>query len=95
MRCKSADDALAALAPFDAHRFGALLHRYELSNWVLYARAYADASDTGAAATEVDRALRAPDVVALDWLAARWVSPAKPHPPGPPPRKQGGGNVNR
>jgi hypothetical protein len=74
MRCRDADEALAALAPLDAHRFGALLHRYELSNWVLYARAYADAGAPDAAATEIDRALRAPDVVALDWLAATWVA---------------------
>jgi hypothetical protein len=39
--CASADDAVATLARFDGHRFGSLLHHYELSNWVLYARAYA------------------------------------------------------
>jgi hypothetical protein len=41
---------------------------------VLYARAYADAAASDALATEVDRALRAPGVVALDWLTAAWVA---------------------
>jgi len=35
---RAAHDALAGAA---AHPFGPLLHRYELSSWVLYARAYA------------------------------------------------------
>jgi len=69
------EEALAALARFDAHPMASLLHRYELSNWVLYARAYGDpAPDTQARAA--DRAMREPGVVALDWLEARWVRPA-------------------
>jgi hypothetical protein len=39
--CSTAEEALVALGRFDAHVFGSLLHRYELSNWVLYARASA------------------------------------------------------
>jgi len=73
--CRGAGDALAALAPFDGHALGALLHHYELSNWVLYTRAYA-------------RKTRAPDRRAralatlldgerdpLSWLTSAWVSP--------------------
>jgi hypothetical protein len=75
--CRNVDDALKALAVFDAHRFGPLLHRYELSNWVLYARAYAStALAPDPRAREVDRTLRDPSVVALDWLTATWVVPA-------------------
>jgi len=36
-----AAQALAVLERASRHRFGPLLHHYELSNWVLYARAYA------------------------------------------------------
>lgn len=68
--------ALAALARFDGHRFGPLLHHYELSNWVLYARAYARPSEEARQkAAAIDRALRdAP--VALDWLASHWIEAA-------------------
>lgn len=87
LTCDSAESALVALAALDRHRFAPLLHRYELSNWVLYARAYGRQQRTrkaGAAlrrdpsarrAEAVDRALReAP--VALDWLTTQWVLPA-------------------
>jgi hypothetical protein len=69
-------EALGALAQFDAHRFGPLLHRYELSNWVLYARAYAGKE---LAADERVRALDAKlrgAASALDTLVAEWVTPA-------------------
>jgi hypothetical protein len=79
-RCRSGDAALAALADFDRHRFAPLLHRYELSNWVLYARAYA-ARTVGQGprdgrsqrrARALDRALRK-EKAPLDWLAKRWI----------------------
>ena len=74
--CTGPDDALAALARFDAHRFASLLHRYELSNWVLYARAYAkDALAPDASVRSVDQALR-DAAVSLDWLTTHWVTPA-------------------
>ena len=38
---RSTRAAHAVLVRAAAHRFGSLLHRYELSTWVLYARAYA------------------------------------------------------
>lgn len=71
------DAAFAVLSRLDTHRFAALLHRYELSNWVLYARAYGRRSDPSAATVDaqtrqVDQALRAGDD-ALDWLTKHWV----------------------
>ena len=73
--CDSAEAALAVLVRFDDHRFASLLHHYELSNWVLYARAYARPSvDLEARVTTVERALRAAPV-ALDWLICEWVVP--------------------
>jgi hypothetical protein len=73
VRCDGVNDAFAALESFDEHPFAPLLHHYELSNWVLYARAYADGvSDRKARA--LDRRLRsAPD--ALDLLTREWVLP--------------------
>jgi hypothetical protein len=66
----------AVLEKRRAHRFAPLLHRYELSNWVLWARAWAP--NRGApdrAVRAVDAALRAtPD--AVRWLAAEWLDGA-------------------
>jgi hypothetical protein len=72
--CDDASAALVALERFDAHRFGPLLHHYELSNWVLYARAHgAPGPDPRARAIEKAlRAARSP----LAWLEAHWVAPA-------------------
>jgi hypothetical protein len=73
--CHSPEEAHAALAAFDAHRFTSLLHRYELSNWVLYARAYGGHRDRDPLARAVDDALRK-EKAGLDWLAAKWIAPA-------------------
>lgn len=71
--CPDAEAAMAALAKLETHRFGALLHHYELSNWVLYTRAYADHSPEAAKkALAVDATLRQ-EKVALDWLAKTWL----------------------
>jgi hypothetical protein len=68
---RGADAAAAALAGFEGHRFQPLLHHFEVSNWLLYARAYAaEGSDPRARA--IDAALRAAPV-ALDYLEERWV----------------------
>jgi hypothetical protein len=79
VRCSGIDDAAAALERFEAHRFAPLLHHYELSTWVLYARAYAEVparvGERDLGASEVDMALRGAPV-ALDWLEERWVKPA-------------------
>jgi hypothetical protein len=75
VECAGPDDALATLSRFDAHRFASLLHHYELSNWILYARAYAKGARASTdRAGAVDRALRSAPV-ALDWLAQNWVQP--------------------
>jgi hypothetical protein len=71
--CHSVEDASAALTSFDDHRFASLLHRYELSNWVLYARAYGDAKPDDRARA-LDARLR--EKLSLDWLADEWVAPA-------------------
>jgi hypothetical protein len=66
--------AASVLARFDQHRFGPLLHRFELSNWVLYTRAHAaHALAPDARVREIDAALRAAPV-ALDWLERTWLS---------------------
>ncbi|APR81216.1 Hypothetical protein A7982_06563 [Minicystis rosea] len=70
----SVEEAAAALARFDDHRFGALLHHYELSNWVLFARAHAgSALAPDPAVRAIDAALRA-SKVSLDWLQREWLS---------------------
>jgi len=71
-----ADQALLALTRFDGHRFASLLHHYELSSWVLYARAYARPDPTVAArVASLDRTLR-DEKDAVDWLTKSWVLPA-------------------
>lgn len=85
VRCRGVTEASEALLAFEGRRFAPLLHHYELSNWILYARAYAPdalpaaegadrAADpaTDPIVQEVDTALRSAPV-ALDWLEERWV----------------------
>ena len=68
------DEAAATLARFDGHRFGALLHHYELSNWVLFARAHAaSALAPDPVVRAIDSELRA-SPVALDRLEQEWLS---------------------
>jgi hypothetical protein len=74
MGAADAEQGLAVLAGFDAHRFAPLLHRYELSNWVLYARAYA-APGASQGADAIDRTLRS-EPSSLEWLTTAWVRPA-------------------
>jgi hypothetical protein len=71
--CRGATEAQAALEGFAGHRFEGLLHHFQLSNWILYARAHAARqSDPDPAVTEADAALRrAP--ISLDWLDERWI----------------------
>jgi hypothetical protein len=73
--CAGVTQAAETLERFDAHRFAKLLHHYELSNWILYARAHAPRSaSVGLEARSIDRSLReAP--VALDWLEQAWLTP--------------------
>ena len=76
VRCEGVNQAVAALAKLEERRFAPLLHHYELSNWVLYARAYAPRAEAPDPAVQaIDRAIReAP--VALDWLERAWLGQA-------------------
>ena len=73
---RDVSEAVSLLTRFDEHRFGTLLHHYELSNWILYARAYASS------ALAADPAVRALDAqlreapASIDLLDTRWVRPA-------------------
>jgi hypothetical protein len=70
--CRGSEEAYAALLSFDAHRFSALLHRYEISNWVLYGRAYGAGQAVDPRVRQVDLALRQ-QAAPLEWLATHWV----------------------
>ena len=71
--CRDVVQAQAQLERFAGHRFYALLHHFQLSNWILYARAYA------VAAPAVDEVVRGFDAtlrqapVSLGWLADNWL----------------------
>ena len=71
--CETATAAQATLEALAGHRFAPLLHHYQLSNWILYARAYAARpSEPDGIVGELDRTLReAP--VSLDWLDQNWL----------------------
>ena len=84
----NAEAALRSFGKLDTHRFAPLLHHYELSNWILYARAQdyrnrgfgdrsGSTSDEGAAARTraLDVTLR-DNADALAWLTQHWVAPA-------------------
>ena len=66
-----ADAALAVLLRADDHRFGCLLHHYEIANWLQHARA-APVNGSAQAARTADADLMAAPV-ALDWLERRWI----------------------
>ncbi len=50
------DDAAERLAAFDTHRFAPFLHHYEISNWILFARAYAPRTSPGTETSAETRA---------------------------------------
>jgi hypothetical protein len=70
---EGSEEALAALAAFDGRPLSPLLHRYELSNWVLYARAAPGSAGADRRARTTDRALRRAKSP-LDWLVSNWIS---------------------
>lgn len=66
------ESAAAVFAGLEHRRFAPLLHHYELSTWVLHARAHGrDVADRRA--TRIDEALRT--TPALDWLVEHWLAP--------------------
>jgi hypothetical protein len=70
--CADVDAAAEALERFASHRFISLLHHYEVSNWVLYARAYAGAPRADDPALAMERAMRAAPST-LAWLREHWL----------------------
>lgn len=64
-------EAAEVLRAAEQHPFAALLHHYELSTWVLFARCYGQGD--GQAAIEVDRALRGADD-SMGWLEEHWLT---------------------
>jgi hypothetical protein len=76
LACPTARAAQETLEAFAGRRFAPLLHHYQLSNWILYARAYADSGPgPDPLVTALDRTL-AEAPVSLDWLDANWLEPA-------------------
>jgi hypothetical protein len=74
--CKGADEAHAVLVRVEGHRFAPFLHHYEISNWVLYARAMTVARRRpDRRAQTVDMTLRN-GRMPLGWLASHWIAPA-------------------
>lgn len=74
--CRGAEEGLAVLVRFEDHRFASLLHHYELSNWVLFARAQGGkANRPDRRVRAVEKALRASEMP-LAWLASHWIAPA-------------------
>lgn len=72
--CRGAIEAATVLERHDGHRFGALLHHYQLSNWILYARAYSrEAAERTRVVMGFDEALRASED-GLAWLARNWLA---------------------
>ncbi|MEO8874816.1 MAG: hypothetical protein ABI461_04440 [Polyangiaceae bacterium] len=74
LACADAPEAMNVLARLDTHRFGPLLHHYELSTWVLYAHAYAShalAEDDRVRA--IDHELRAA-TDSVQWLTDHWLN---------------------
>jgi len=71
---RSVDDAQAALEALSSSRFSPILHHYELSNWALYARAYAPgALGPSEPVRALDRAMRDADD-SLEWLERSWLT---------------------
>lgn len=81
-RCQGAIEAAQVLEQHEGHRFASLLHHYQLSNWILYARAYAEETPARIQAVrQLDAALREANG-AVKWLALNWLE-AAPAPRAP------------
>lgn len=76
LACRDVLHAEETLARYAGHRFEALLHHYQLSTWILSARAATgDARDQARLVHELDATLRSAPV-SLDWLADAWLGDA-------------------
>jgi hypothetical protein len=78
--CADADAAQIALERFAGHRLAPLIHHFQLSNWILYTRAYArgvtrEPTSNDDAVHAFDRELRA-SADSLAWIESRWLTPA-------------------
>ncbi|MDB4982005.1 MAG: hypothetical protein JWM82_2757, partial [Myxococcales bacterium] len=74
LACTDADAAQAVLEGFASARFAPLLHHFQLSNWILYSRAYARSSPAGDEAVHaLDRTLRGSGD-GLAWIEANWLA---------------------
>ncbi|MEO7110746.1 MAG: hypothetical protein ABI183_09935, partial [Polyangiaceae bacterium] len=74
LSCADAAIAMNVMERFDSHPFGPLLHHYELSTWVLYARAYAShALGADERVRMIDRELRS-ESDSVEFLRARWIA---------------------
>jgi hypothetical protein len=70
----SADAAQEILENHEGHRFAPLLHHYQVSNWLLYARAYSSASQPlQAAVAKIDAQLRIASS-SVGWLQEHWLA---------------------
>lgn len=69
--CNGVEEGAAVLERHAGHRFAPLLHHYELSTWILYARAYGKGEDDGTVRA-VDAALRTA-AGSLRWLEENWL----------------------
>ena len=73
LAAKSADEAQSILEDHEGHRFAPLLHHYQVSNWILYSRAYATSSPALEAEVQnVDAKMRAASS-SLVWLEQNWL----------------------
>lgn len=76
--CRGVIEAADVLDRYAHHRFGALLHHYQLSNWILYARAYSAVAPARARVVQqFDEVLRGTKD-ALAWLEQNWLPAAAP-----------------
>jgi hypothetical protein len=73
--CTDAESAVGVLLALEDHRLAPLLYRFELSSWVLYARAYATSMAPSPVVRAAEQAMRDAKV-SLEWLETEWIAPA-------------------
>jgi hypothetical protein len=74
LACADADAAQAVLEGFAGARFAPLLHHFQLSNWILYTRAYArGAPGCDEPIRSLDRTLRGSGD-GLAWIERTWLA---------------------